>query len=189
MRQSRARILGINGPFGMATHLQHGAAMKERARLSWPAVEPTEARPGRTVRSDSFAKQDLVLVVDDREDNRELCRECLVYAGFIVIEAHDGAHAVALAGARLPDVIVMDVAMPVMDGHEASRLLKAGPRTSHIPIVFLTATPFGTGAEAGNADALLLKPCLPDDLEAEVRKWSEIGRARQVSGKSAHSSK
>ena len=136
-----------------------------------------------------FAKQHIVLLVDDRAENRELCRECLTYAGFRVIEAHNGAEAVALAGEELPDVIVMDVAMPVMDGHEASRLLKAGPRTSHIPIVLLTATPPGTGSEAGNADALLLKPCMPDDLEAEVRKWSEVGRARQVSGKSARSSR
>jgi CheY-like chemotaxis protein len=165
--------------FQMDTHLHHVGAMKERARLSWPAVEPTEARPGRTVRSDSFAKQDLVLVVDDREENRALCRECLVYAGFIVIEAHDGAEAVTLAGTRLPDVIVMDVAMPVMDGYEACRMLKLDPRTKDIPVIILTSTPACAGLEDGNADALLLKPCLPDLLEAEVRKWLDVGRERR----------
>ena len=152
--------------------------MKERARLSWPAVEPTEARPGRTVRSDSFAKQDLVLVVDDREENRDLCRECLVYAGFIVIEAHDGADAVTLSGSRLPDVIVMDVAMPVMDGYDACRRLKLDPRTKDIPVILLTATPASGGAEQGTADAILLKPCTPELLESEVRKWLAVGRER-----------
>ena len=152
--------------------------MKERTRLSWPAVEPTEARAGRTVCSDTFAKQDLVLVVDDREENRDLCRECLVYAGFIVIEAHDGADAVTLSGSRLPDVIVMDVAMPVMDGYDACRRLKLDPRTKDIPVILLTATPASDGAEQGTADALLLKPCTPDRLESEVRKWLAVGRER-----------
>jgi CheY-like chemotaxis protein len=147
-------------------------------RLSWPAVEPTGA-PGRTARSDSFAKQDLVLVVDDREENRALCRECLVYAGFIVIEAKDGADAVTLAGARLPDVVVMDVAMPVLDGYDACRRLKLDPRTKDIPVILLTATPACAGVEEGTADALLLKPCTPDLLESEVRKWLAIRHERR----------
>ena len=152
--------------------------MKEHARLSWPAVDPTEASPGRTVRSDTFPKQDLVLVVDDRVENRDLCRECLEYAGFNVIEARDGVEAVHLAVTRLPDVIVMDVAMPVMDGYEACHLLKSDPRTKRIPIVLLTATPTGTAADDVHVDAVLLKPCVPDDLEAEVRKWLAVRRAR-----------
>lgn len=153
--------------------------MKESARLSCPSVHVAEVASGRTVHSDTFAKQDLVLVVDDREDNREICRESLVYAGFVVIEARDGAEAVFLAGTRLPDVIVMDVAMPVMDGYDACRALKSDPRTNDIPVILLTASPTRAGTEEGSGDALLLKPCTPDVLEASVRRCLEIGQARK----------
>jgi CheY-like chemotaxis protein len=173
----------------MAFDLHCVRAMKHPVRLSWPAVEPTDVRPARTTRSGTFAKQHLVLVVDDRAENRELCRECLSYSGFAVIEATDGAKAVQAAREHLPDVIVMDVAMPIMDGYEACRIIKADPLTSYIPVVFLTATPARSAVadEGADIEALLLKPCSPDDLEAEVRKWSEIGRARKLSGKSARS--
>lgn len=135
------------------------------------------------MRSGTFAKQHLVLVVDDRAENRELCRECLSFAGFRVREAKDGAEAVNIARDELPDVIVMDVAMPVMDGYEASRLIKEDERTKHIPVVLLTATPARSGSDEAHIDALLLKPCMPDDLEAAVRQWADVGRARKLSGK------
>ena len=157
--------------------------MKEPVRHSWPSVEPKEARPPRVTRSGMFTKQHVVLIVDDRADNRELCRECLTMAGFHVIEAADGAVAVKLATAALPDVIVMDVAMPVMDGYEASRRLKEDARTKHIPIVLLTATPLGAAAHAEDRDALLLKPCSIDELESEVRKWAIIGHDRNTRAK------
>ena len=154
--------------------------MEERRRTSWPSVGPTtDAPPARSIRSDTFAKQHLVLVVDDRAENRELCHECLSFAGFQVIEGRDGAEALKLAGERLPDVIVMDVAMPVMDGYEACRLLKGDARTKFIPVILLTATPRGTEADDPNVDALLLKPCTQEDLETEVRKWVEVRRARE----------
>jgi two-component system cell cycle response regulator DivK len=159
-----------------AAHLQCDDPMKERPRTSWPAVEAADAASTRTLRSDTFEKQHLVLVVDDRAENRELCRECLSFAGFHVLEASNGAEAVKLAGERLPDVIVMDVAMPVMDGYEASRLLKSDPRTKGIPVILLTASPRDTAANEDHVDAVLLKPCLPDDLELEVRKWVEVRR-------------
>jgi CheY-like chemotaxis protein len=152
--------------------------MEERRRTSWPSVEPTQAPSDRTIRSDTFRKQHLVLIVDDRAENRELCRECLSFAGFHVIEARDGAEGVKLARERLPDVIVMDVAMPVMDGYAACRVLKRDPRTKRIPVILLTATPKNTVGDDAEVDAVLLKPCLSDDLEAEVRKWIDAGRAR-----------
>ena len=127
-----------------------------------------------------FRKQKVVLIVDDRSENRDLCRECLDLAGFHVLEAADGAVAVTLAVDALPDVIVMDVAMPVMDGYEASRRIKEDARTKHIPIVLLTATPLGADHHADDREALLLKPCSVEELEAEVRKWAIVGHERNA---------
>jgi hypothetical protein len=74
-----------------------------------------------------------VLVVDDYEDNRQMYAELLSYAGFAVIEASNGAEGLATAQTVLPDLIVMDLSLPVMDGWEATRRLKSDARTKHIP--------------------------------------------------------
>jgi CheY-like chemotaxis protein len=114
-----------------------------------------------------------VLVVDDFDDNRLLYAEFLAYSGFDVEQASDGAEAVARAHHFLPDVVVMDLALPVMDGWEATRRIKADPRTCRIPVVALTghalARHLRVAREAG-CDAFLAKPCLPERLLQTLRE-------------------
>src|SRR5688572_30246397 len=80
-----------------------------------------------------------VMVVDDEEQNRELLRDILTSEGYRVIESEDGAHAVARVGEIPPDVVLLDVMMPIMTGFEACRQLKADPASAHIPILIVTS--------------------------------------------------
>ncbi len=81
----------------------------------------------------------LVLIVDDNEMNLKLARDVLLAAGFRTLEAATGAEAVALAEEHLPDVVLMDVRLPDMDGTDAARRIADRPRTSAIPVVALTS--------------------------------------------------
>jgi two-component system cell cycle response regulator DivK len=114
----------------------------------------------------------LVLLVDDSSDAREMYGEYLRYAGFRVVTADNGEEALAAAQAEWPAVILMDLAMPRMDGWEAIRRLRADPLTAEIPIVALSAYAFGEeperAREAG-ADMCLSKPCLPPQVARVVR--------------------
>ena len=113
-----------------------------------------------------------VLIVDDFDDNRQMYAEFLAYSGFRVLEASNGAEAVEKATEHLPDLIVMDLSLPVLDGWEATRRLKSDPRTRHIPVIALTGHALeghSQGARAAGCDAFLAKPCLPDKLLDTVR--------------------
>jgi len=115
----------------------------------------------------------LVLIVDDYQDAREMYAEYLEFSGFRVAEARNGAEAVEKAFALRPSVILMDLSLPVMDGWEATRRLKADARTRAIPVVALTGHALdGHSREAQDAgcDAYVTKPCLPDALVLEVRR-------------------
>lgn len=81
----------------------------------------------------------LVLIVDDNERNRKLARDVLRSAGFRTLEAATAAEGIALASEHLPDVVLMDLRLPDVDGTEAVRTLRAEPRTSRIPVVAVTA--------------------------------------------------
>jgi two-component system cell cycle response regulator DivK len=126
------------------------------------------------------ARKTLVLVVDDFADNREMYSEYLSFSGYDVIEAKNGIEAIAAAQDRMPDVIVMDLSLPLMDGWEATRRLKADERTRRIPVVALTGHALAghsrVAREAG-CDSFLAKPCLPDQLVAEIRRMLESGKA------------
>jgi CheY-like chemotaxis protein len=113
-----------------------------------------------------------VLVVDDFDDNRLMYAEFLAFAGFEVEQACDGAQALAQTLAFSPDVVVMDLALPVVDGWEATRRLKADPATSHIPVIAVTGHALAThwrGAQEAGCDAFLAKPCLPERLLETIR--------------------
>lgn len=115
----------------------------------------------------------LVLVVDDFEDNRAMYAEYLTYSGFRVAEAADGKEAVDKTRELLPDVVVMDLSLPVMDGWEATRLLKSDARTKGIPVIALTGHALAghsNGAKEAGCDEFLTKPCLPDQLVAKVNE-------------------
>jgi len=114
-----------------------------------------------------------VLVVDDFPDARQMYAEYLSYAGFEVIEAGNGVEALERARDSSLDVIVMDLSLPVMDGWEATRRLKADKDTTAIPIVALTGhvlAGISEGARKAGCDAFVTKPCLPEDLVKEIRK-------------------
>lgn len=121
----------------------------------------------------SDARAPLVLLVDDSEDNREVYAQYLALSGFRVEIAVDGVEAVEKAASVIPDVIVMDLAMPRLDGWEATRRIKAAPATSGIPVIALTGNADATSKrrtqEAG-CSGFLTKPCLPDVLVSEIRR-------------------
>lgn len=115
----------------------------------------------------------LVLVVDDYQDAREMYAEYLEFSGFRVAEASNGAEALDKAFALLPDVILMDLSLPIIDGWEATRRLKGDDRTKSIPVVALTGHVLAgeaTGDQQVKCDAFVVKPCMPDTLVAEVKR-------------------
>ncbi len=113
-----------------------------------------------------------ILVVEDEPDIRMLTSFSLRYGGFEVVEAENGQQAVEMAPQELPDLILMDVRMPVMDGLTACRQIKAIAGFAHTPVVFLSAlgqeSEIAEGKEAG-AVAYILKPYVPEELINRVR--------------------
>jgi CheY-like chemotaxis protein len=117
--------------------------------------------------------QALVLVVEDYQDAREMYAAYLQFSGYRVAEATNGVEAVQKAFELMPDIILMDLALPKMDGWEATRRLKSDERTKHIPIVALTGHALAghaEGARRAGCDSFVTKPCLPDALVAEIQK-------------------
>ena len=109
----------------------------------------------------------LILVVDDVEDNRDIYAQFLAYKGFQVALASDGLEAFDKAYQLQPDLIVMDLSLPMMDGWEATRKLKRTEKTKHIPVMALTAHAHegvAEGAKEAGCDGFVTKPCPPDDL-------------------------
>ncbi len=111
----------------------------------------------------------LVLLVDDYQDSREMYAEYLELVGFRVVQAADGEEALRVAGETLPDVVLMDIGLPGLDGREATRRLKAGATTSHIPVVIMSGMPPDFAKSTG-ADSYVTKPCPPDTLVTEINR-------------------
>lgn len=111
-----------------------------------------------------------MLVVDDYPDAREMYREYLLSVGFDVVEAVNGLEAVSRAVETTPDVILMDMALPVMDGLEATRQLKADTRTAAIPVVALSGYELPRADGTAPYASLLMKPCLPEDVVRAIRR-------------------
>jgi CheY-like chemotaxis protein len=113
-----------------------------------------------------------VLLVDDYPDAREMYSEYLKFSGYDVVEATNGVEALQRAIETSPDIILMDLSLPVMDGWEATRRLKEDARTSSIPVVALTGHALAgmfEGAKRAGCDAFVTKPCLPEDLVKEIQ--------------------
>jgi CheY-like chemotaxis protein len=118
-----------------------------------------------------------LLLVEDNEDNRIIYSTVLRHLGYTVLEALDGLQAIALARSELPDLILMDISIPEVDGWEATRILRQDPATKHIPIIALTAHALADDRERATMvgfTAYLAKPVEPRAVVAEVRRW--IGR-------------
>jgi two-component system cell cycle response regulator DivK len=118
-----------------------------------------------------------VLLVEDNPDNQEIYRIILSHHGFAVLQAWDGECGVRMARRHAPDLILMDLTIPVIDGLEATRILKSDPATSAIPIIALTAqteqADRAAAAEAGCV-SFLAKPVTPAHVAGEVRRVLEI---------------
>jgi CheY-like chemotaxis protein len=128
----------------------------------------------------------LILVVDDFLDNRQMYAEYLAFSGLRVEEAENGHEALEKAFKMLPDLIVMDLSLPGIDGWEATRRLKADPRTKRIPVIALTGHALAghsKGAMDAGCDAFITKPCLPERLLEEVRKTLAIFSMNTKSGR------
>jgi len=120
-----------------------------------------------------------VLVVDDVAEIRELWRLWLTFWGFSVQEARNGAEAVEKAVAAPPDLVLMDLWMPVLDGLQAMKQLRGDVRTAHVPVVALSAQGVIPNAEAAveaGATMFVQKPCEPDELLRHIR--AAFGRLR-----------
>jgi len=115
-----------------------------------------------------------ILVVEEHEDNRQILRDLLGSTGFEIIEAGNGEEALALAAAERPDLILMDIQMPIMDGYEATRLIKADPALRAIPIVVVTSYALSGDEEKARlagCDGYVTKPYSPRALLAKIREY------------------
>jgi two-component system cell cycle response regulator DivK len=115
-----------------------------------------------------------ILIVEDQEDNRAILRDLLSAAGFELIEATNGAEGVELAHRERPDLILMDIQLPVIDGYEATRRIKDNAVLGSIPIIAVTSYALsGDEAKARTAgcDGYITKPFSPRQLLAKVREY------------------
>jgi two-component system, cell cycle response regulator DivK len=117
-----------------------------------------------------------ILVVEDQEDNRQILRDLLASSGFLMIEAHDGEQALAMARSQRPDLILMDIQLPVVDGYEATRSIKRDPELKHIPVIAVTSYALSgdeeRAREAG-CDAYVAKPYSTRHLLAKIGQFLE----------------
>ena len=116
----------------------------------------------------------LILVVEDQEDNRRIMRDLLASAGYEVMEAVTGEEGVAAAETHRPDLILMDIQLPGLDGYEATRQIKANPDLQHIPIIVVTSYALsGDDVKAYEAgcDDYVSKPYSPRKLLAKIRQY------------------
>jgi two-component system cell cycle response regulator DivK len=114
-----------------------------------------------------------ILVVEDQEDNRQILRDLLGSAGFQMLEAEDGEAALAAAAAHRPDLILMDIQLPILDGYEATRRLKADAALKHIPVIVVTSYALSGDEEkarAAGCNDYVTKPYSPRALLAKIRQ-------------------
>ena len=115
-----------------------------------------------------------ILVIEDQEDNRRIVRDLLASAGYEMIEAATGEEGVSQAEATTPDLILMDIDLPGMNGYEATRRVKSNPALRRIPIIAVTSYALsGDDAKAYEAgcDAYVTKPFSPRALLAKIREY------------------
>ena len=113
-----------------------------------------------------------ILVVEDTEDNRQIIRDLLGNAGYEICEATDGEAGLASAGEMIPDLIIMDIQLPKMDGLEVTRRLKDQPKLAHIPVIAVTSYSLSGDEDrcrAAGCDGYIAKPFSPRQLLALVR--------------------
>jgi two-component system cell cycle response regulator DivK len=115
-----------------------------------------------------------ILVVEDQEDNRQILRDLLSSADYEMVEAENGQEALDAVAKQKPDLILMDIQLPVMDGYEATRRIKSNPDWKAIPIIVVTSYALSGDAEkarAAGCDDYVTKPYSPRQLLAKIREY------------------
>ena len=174
--QRLLRLMG--GGISLRSTPGHGSCF--RAHLPLAVAQETEPphprEPGLHAVNVQLAKGSpavRVLVVDDLPDNRRLLHDVLQPAGFTVLQAHNGAEALTLFEQHAPHAVLMDMRMPVMDGYEATRRIKASPNGAHTPVIAVTASALQDDRQAimdCGVDAYLSKPIVPLHLFAKLQE-------------------
>ena len=116
----------------------------------------------------------LILAVEDQEDNMQILRDLLTSTGYELIEAENGEEALAALAKQRPDLILMDIQIPIIDGYEVTRRIKANPALRSIPIIAVTSHALGEGEEkarAAGCDDFVAKPYSPRQLLAKIRQY------------------
>ena len=116
----------------------------------------------------------VILVVEDQEDNRQIIRDMLAATDYEIIEAKNGEEALAAVAKQRPDLILMDIQLPIMDGYEATRRIKADPALRSIPIIAVTSYALSGEehkARAAGVDDYVPKPYSPRHLLAKIRQY------------------
>lgn len=117
-----------------------------------------------------------ILIVEDTEDNRQIMRDLLTAAGYDVVEAHDGLAAARTAAELEPKLIVMDIQLPILNGYEAARLMRADPVLRNVPIIAVTSYALSGDEEKARAagfNGYIAKPFSPRQLLATIRGFLE----------------
>ena len=115
-----------------------------------------------------------ILVIEDTEDNRQIIRDLLSSVGYELIEAADGTEGVAMARSHRPDLILMDIQLPGMDGYEATRQIRATPALAKVPIIAVTSYALSgdeAKTRAAGCDGYVAKPFSPRQLLAKIREF------------------
>jgi two-component system cell cycle response regulator DivK len=115
-----------------------------------------------------------ILVVDDQPDNRQIIRDLLAATDYELTEAEDGEQALAAVAKQRPDLILMDIQLPIMDGYEATRRIKADPASRSIPIIAVTSYALSgeeQKARAAGCDGYVTKPYSPRLLLTRIREF------------------
>jgi two-component system, cell cycle response regulator DivK len=115
-----------------------------------------------------------ILVVEDEEDNRQILRDLLKTADYEIIEAENGEQALAAVAEQRPDLILMDLQLPILDGYEATRRIKANPALKDVPIIAVTSYALSgdeAKARAAGCDDFVPKPFSPRQLLAKIREY------------------
>ena len=149
-----------------------GLWARPRSGVASHVVSPVIGRPEATadaarVRATS-SKRRVVLVVEDNDDVRQMYADLLTFFGFRVIEATNGLEALSMASQFRPDLVVMDMALPLMDGVAATRALKHTSRTARTPVIAVTGFPaehYRDRATAAGCNAFLTEPCSVELLD------------------------
>ena len=143
-----------------------------RCRLNIP-----HHHSGARQRAETISVSKRILVIEDTENNRRIFRDLLTHAGFELLEARDGEEGVAMAAEQRPDLILMDIQLPIVDGYEATRRIKANPDLRHIPIVAVTSYALSgdeAKARAAGCDGYIAKPFSPREVLATVRSFLQL---------------